>query len=401
MTRYDRTPQPLREWRTIGPTCRWTREWAGNWLLTPAILALVACAAPDRPPAATSLASPEAMAVIRSPDSAGIAFDIIGRIRLTNDSHVVVSLPRHRQLVVFSREGRMEAVLGRPGEGPGEFRALGSHGVKGDSIWAYDPVSSRLTWFSPTGQVLASSRIRIRLPEWPRPVAVLQVLEDGSLLVEGQHSVSDLVAGLSPLVPFGRADPQGRSFRLIGRRDLTGTTFSATGSDGGVVGLQPFAPSPFLVASADGSRFAHVVPDNRPPGRALITVYRADGRVGYERSHPFEPLRLTSERFDSALERLGPPFTTLPERTIHRPEYLPPVSGVQFGPEGTLWLSIDPPVLRRDRSRWVILDPDGAITDTVELPAGHRLLYAGSGWYWADVTDSLGIPELRQYPVKR
>jgi hypothetical protein len=365
------------------------------------VLALVACAEPDRPTTGSRHVGPEAMTVIRSPDSAGIAFDIIGSIRLTSDSHVVVSLPRHRQLVVFSREGRMQAVLGRPGEGPGEFRALGSHGVKGDSIWAYDPVATRLTWFAPTGQVLASGRIAIRLPEWPRPLDVLQVLEDGSLLVEGQHSVSDLVAGLSPLVPFGRTDPQGQSVGLIGRRDLTGTTFSATGPAGGVVGLQPFVPTPLLVASADGSRFAHVVVDKESAGRATITVYHADGSVGYERTHTFQPSRLTSERFDSALERLGPPFTALPERIIHRPEYLPPVSAVQFGPEGTLWLSIDPPVLGRDRSRWLILDRDGALTDTVELPAGHRLLYGGAGWYWAEVTDSLGVPELRKYPVTR
>jgi hypothetical protein len=238
----------------------------------------VACAAPDRQPSAIDRTDPEPAAVIRSPDSAGIAFDIIGSIRLTRDSQVVVSLPRHRQLVVFSSEGRMEAILGRPGEGPGEFRALGSYGVHGDSIWAYDPVATRLTWFAPTGQVLASGRIATRLPEWPRPVAVLQVLEDGSLLVEGQHSVSDLVAGSSPLVPFGRAE--GLSVRLIGRRDLTGTTFSATGPAGGVVGLQPFVPTPLLVASAEGSRFAHVVVDRGSPGQATITVYLADGSVG-------------------------------------------------------------------------------------------------------------------------
>ena len=61
---------------------------------------------------------------------------------------------------------------------------------------------------------------------------------------------------------------------------------------------------------------------------------------------------------------------------------------------------MDPRGLGREQSRWVILDPDGAVADTVELPSGHRLVYPGNGWYWAEVTDTLGIPELRKYPVK-
>lgn len=62
---------------------------------------------------------------------------------------------RRGELDLFDRSGRWLRQIGRPGEGPGEYREIMAvELVAGDSIWIFDPPNSRITVLSPEFNVV-------------------------------------------------------------------------------------------------------------------------------------------------------------------------------------------------------------------------------------------------------
>jgi predicted acylesterase/phospholipase RssA len=82
--------------------------------------------------------------------------------RLLSNGRVVVSDVRTHELRLFDSDGGFLRLLGRSGEGPGEFRGIRDLAVlPGDSIMAWDMISARLTFFDPDGELV----VRVARPE--------------------------------------------------------------------------------------------------------------------------------------------------------------------------------------------------------------------------------------------
>lgn len=102
-------------------------------------------------------------------------------VRLS-DGRIVGADRQAEELPVFDSTGARVATWGRRGAGPGEFRHLvviGSAG--GDSIWAYDAESRRLTILDPAGRVARSAVL-----DFPGPggwAVVLGRVGDGRFVV--------------------------------------------------------------------------------------------------------------------------------------------------------------------------------------------------------------------------
>lgn len=70
--------------------------------------------------------------------------------RLRSGNYLIKNQDDGGELNLFARSGRWLRQIGRPGEGPGEYRGIMAvELVAGDSIWIFDPPNSRITVLSP------------------------------------------------------------------------------------------------------------------------------------------------------------------------------------------------------------------------------------------------------------
>lgn len=79
--------------------------------------------------------------------------------QIASDGRVVVA--DANQIMTFESTGEFLGAVGREGEGPGEFRSITWMRVlDGDTIVLYDGLSTRLTWYSVDGDLVATLPMR-------------------------------------------------------------------------------------------------------------------------------------------------------------------------------------------------------------------------------------------------
>ena len=107
---------------------------------------------------------------------------------LTRVGHVVhdrdrilISQPDEHHLRVFSSDGGLLGIIGRRGQGPGEFEEVSRVGLHGDEVWVSDGLSGRVSFFDALGFVpgrgdtgrVATAKTRVRNPSGRRPKLVV------------------------------------------------------------------------------------------------------------------------------------------------------------------------------------------------------------------------------------
>jgi hypothetical protein len=120
---------------------------------------------------------------------------------VTPDRILLVRLFAYHEIAVFDRRGRFIRIVGRQGEGPGEFQAISALVALPDGgIAAFDPTNLRMTYFSPDLTAWAEYRIPVRVSRFG-PVR----LPDGGWVLPGNMGALDLMGS-----PFVRVDSAGR-----------------------------------------------------------------------------------------------------------------------------------------------------------------------------------------------
>lgn len=361
------------------------------------ILVVLGCRAAT-PPAVSSGQLDEPDITITSPDSGGIAFDLIAGVYLPSDSQLIIRQPRSRQFLLFRRTGQVIRVIGRPGQGPGEFQRISQAGLRGDSLWGYDPIARRVSWFSASGSFLGTQSFQARLAGWPHEPEPLAFLANGSVLAQGAHTVSGLANRSTPSrVPLLRLDHQGQILQRLSVIDLTGWAFDATGPSGGIVGIQPFTAVPITTVASDGTRWALLQPNSPDPSHTTITIWGSTGDTLVHAVYPFAGERLTTALADSLLELLGPGLTQVRAKLVY-PSHLSGIAAAIFGPRHSLWIRRGARQLRSPRMQWIVLDSLGRVCDTISRTAADWSALDESG-VWSVDQDTLGVPLLRHYPL--
>lgn len=159
------------------------------------------------------------------------------------------------EILVFDSSGALITTVGRPGEGPGEFRLPASPLIgPGDSIHVYDYAARRMTVFAPD---LTAAR-QFQAPGRPE-----LVLEDGSYLLATQIRTSDRVG-----FPLHRLSPGGQLLNSFGtdtpqyRPDLPLLT-SRVVAPAGQSQVWAAAPGRYILerwAPGTGTRTARLIP---------------------------------------------------------------------------------------------------------------------------------------------
>jgi len=277
---------------------------------------------------------------------------------------------------VLGEEGAVRGMLGRDGEGPGEFRELGAIGGRGDSIVGLDLTNRRFALFHAGGQLLASGPLTV--PEGfvllvPSRVA----FDDDGLLVGRRILLVDPRYG--DVVRYSWHGDTATIHRVTGQPNV----YSPSGS---AMAAVMFGPKPTIGIGVDGRLALTDGVDY------CIDTFSADGAAPMRICRMWERVRVTAAirnpDYEAVIRESGRPaemFTQLREilALVTIPERRNAIDGLFWDSEGRLWVQVVDarsadihPILSPWRSpdrlppetRWDVFAPDGRLIREFTLP---------------------------------
>ena len=335
-----------------------------------------------------------------------------GSIHLTGRGDVAIH--------VLGEDGRYVGMIGRRGDGPGEFRDSPQIGVLGDTLWALDRLLRRVSRFTLSGDFIDSRPIPGIVSNKGNSFQPASQLADGTLLmseVVGSHwTDEDLSRGQEIRLVATDGQDGGEVVTLNVstiwlRLALAGDVMMAT--------LQPWSTHDLLAMAPRGDGFVVVTGRgaDEPEGSYKLDWFDTEGRLTRSASVPFRAARLTRAEIDSLrdgfAEGLAPRMgmsardarRALSE-VLHTPDYLPAVESmdrslsmgaVVLATDGTTW------VRHRDveGARWLVLDRSGAIVAEVEAPEDLVVHHISADHVWGVREDALGIPWASRFRIRK
>jgi hypothetical protein len=343
-------------------------------------------------------------------------FPVIGAIHIGPRREIVVPVRQDLNLRIYDSTGKRIAVVGRRGDGPGEFQAIGQMGWVADTLWAYDFQHRRITFISPSGTVLRSTLLMASLQpprgnvetagalEWFVPYALFA---DGAVVGEGrfhQPRVAGKYVWAERRIVHA---PVAGGMRTLAKSPEyeNGPWFMTVEVFGRSV---PYAPLPQTVFSPDGRRFAFLTTDiqSRAGGTYTIQMFGTTGEVIFNKTFSFAGTVIPQRVVDSTLAAMIPPagrgtegpadmpqrFQALAKERI--PPVYAPVQSIILGLDNTTWV-----VLRRntDGQTAIALNARGEPVGSLSVPTRSRIWQGSASHVWMTETDSDGLVSVVRY----
>jgi len=414
--------------------CRaWRRRAGRAWFRGPRraraglagslIASLLGCAAGDS--SAPGFDAPrlalEAELRIGSVDDPELAFTWFRGLVVGPDGRIYTAHPQENAIRVHDGEGRPVGRIGRAGEGPGEFRSLGPIGILGDTLlWALDYGTYRFSFFDLDGTLVRSLNVPTRMGATleERPPRASGLFSDGSIMASPPAWDNLVADGTISQDSILRMDSTGAVLELVTTIPLHNTTLAVTDPRDprgfGAYFPQPYSDTELVKISPFDSSIVRV--DRRAAEDARVGAFRVTrlhfrGDTIFSREYRYSPIPLDPARPDSIVreyaERVGrvpsPPAPTVAEaerilrERIYTPRFLPPVTGLVVGRDGTIWLR------REERGEsdvdWLILAADGEPLGLAATPAGFNGMAADRSAIWGMELDSLDVPYIVKYRI--
>lgn len=317
---------------------------------------------------------------------------------------LVVADAMASELRIFGMDGRFRSAIGRPGQGPGEFRSLASvRSPGGDTIVVFDRGLRRLSWFRITGELLST-------------------VDLGSVTHQGELALLDDVAPLGPDALVGR---EGRDFSGQGSRPgVTRDTAHFLVTDRAGLGARVVdqVPGIWTLRREIGGRSVFlfqpltVAPQWTVKGDTLYVVpgewpeVRVVGRHGV---HRILRRTLTPRRVDDSdrtalvegmLRRVPEEARAEARATLEStqlPERIPTYARVLVDPFGHVWAErFESPGLGPG-GVWDVYDLEGGFLGPVETPSGLAIFEVGIAHVLGVWADDLDVPRVRVHALVR
>lgn len=308
---------------------------------------------------------------------------------LRPDGGVMVALGGSGEIRFYGPDGRREATIGRPGEGPGEFGILQSAGLlAGDTAWVFDYALRRFTLLHP-----AQGLLEVRSLE-PAPLRALAV---GALEGEGwilREAWGDAPGALGEGL---RRDPI-RIYRVAASGSVTDTLASLPGrevlitsEDGrGVMGTAPFARDATVAATADG-----VVLGDQEEYELRFVGSNGDLRRIIRWAGPSLEISKAgvSRWVEAQLQGVDPRERDRARAYLESapvPERSPAYGNVLTAPGGEVWVADYAPPVQAPEG-WTVFAPDGAWLGRVAMPGGFTPLQVLADRILGVERDEMGV----------
>lgn len=372
-------------------------------------------------------------------------FPDVWTVMVNSRGDMAVLVGKDQQFRFYDATGKKLGTFGRVGSGPGEFRRANWHGWTADTMWTYDVDQRRITYISPTRQLLRTEVLSQSLNTMLNPGG--GQAGDGAVMLFTVRAITrDKYVGNAVIAegktPDGRQDsklkimaiPRLRSASAAsGQLTPAGDTIGAetrtiiveppstlagmmqwsSGDGRGSAAMAvPFTFRPVTEISADGSRIGFLtVEPTEKGGTYTLKVIRISGEPIFTRSYPFAGIAIPKNVADSVLERIGVGPNNRPmfqpaavskfreEAKGRMPKFYPPVSGLHLNRDNTAWIQ-----MRRSNAQApaavVLIDERGNPVATFDLPPRTRIVQASRDQIWAVVTDEDDLPSVVRYRVR-
>lgn len=372
-------------------------------LPTLAVAALIAAAACQSdanlsrdPFAAEPWTVSEREARIGSVDDPDYIFNPVLRMALGPDALLYTAHAGEATIRRWTMDGALAGSVGRKGEGPGEFQVPYQVGFFGDSLWVWDVATGRVSYFDQLGEFLGSVAARADVSWEVGPVHPIAPLRDGTFMWMRRPPFSSSGPATPEAIPFAKIDADGRRLALIWE--------------------QPWEPhddagQPFGDAHLSGlGRRGLLVVDRRVwtgTGDPAIRVSEIgfDGDTIFTAAVPYDPVPLTAERFDSVVRAwAGDGAEAGIREAMFRPSYLPAVSHLIGGRDGTIWLRrFDPVEVAAGESmrEWWVLDSEGSPLARALTPVDLVVKLITDEMIWGVERDELDVEYIVRYRLMR
>jgi hypothetical protein len=351
---------------------------------------------------------------IGSLDGRDDAFGSIRSLAPGPDGTIAVLDAFERTVRVFDEDGRLLRRLGRPGDGPAEFRLPMRVGWLADTLWVSDARLERITYFGARGELLETHPYSPS--HWPpgAPVAAGSVMltTDGAVTIVTEAS--------------GTWDPQPELTAAYVETDRMGTvrdvlhTFQMPNPMIGMVPPVAGRPRPvewhrfqsrptFAIdpLRRHGVHVERTVAATATEGLFHVTRATFEGDTLFSVSFQFTPREITPAEVDEAVNMLAMNWQRYGSEEAARrairsqlvvPRFAPAVTGVTLAPEGQVWLERE---RLGNRTVWNVVDIDGSMLAVVTGPASLRSIEISGDHVWGIERDELGIGHVARYRIRR
>ena len=306
-------------------------------------------------------------------DPAHLIWWIQGLARLS-DGRVLVHSGGSETVMLFEPSGELSTLIGRKGEGPGEYiRPQHSQLLPGDTIAVWDYSFTRVNHFDPAGNLVGSRSLDIGTViaktrtdrEYP-PESIRIPLPDGSMIV--QRGLLDY-----PLPKLGEIRRRPLEYLRIDTAYAVHSfgwwqyDESLGRSSNRYPRWLPFAARSIVAAGGDPLRVyitngdRHEIHQHRPDG-ALRRIFRRNT----------DRIPITAEQYQQALTAMADlnphiDWSTYEQERAAAParEFHPPINDLRVDTQGYLWVS------EPTSGQWSVFDAEGRWLGMVETPEGH------------------------------
>jgi hypothetical protein len=310
------------------------------------------------------------------------------------------------QFSVFAGDGRFLRTLGRRGKGPGEFNALTAAGLKSDTLWVYDMLSARVTYFSDYAVARTETTPKMDSRAYPDRAAFR--LADGTFVwsvLSEAHPVLVNPTRFALVHKDTAGQPRDTLATFTCRREV----LLAQQGRGASVLMLRFTDCDHTAIDPSGEYLYHVSGTiARTTDTAQLQIKRWDrnGRLVWSKQIPFRPRPFTASALDTVSDKVLGSAWASPDGKV-RPEFLqkvrevyagmgsvPTVSAAVAGMDGTLFVAREP---FGPTTRWTILDSAGVVLGDLALPSDARVLAANGKNLWTAETTAEGANVVVRY----
>ncbi len=349
---------------------------------------------------------------------------IFGRVvslALAEDGSIYVMDEQVPALRIYDADGTYRTTFGRKGGGPGEYqRPDGGMGVLSDGrIVLRDPANARIQVFSPEGGALDTWRIRGNFRTSSRMIVDTLDRSHVMVLLDPEADVRDWEIGLVQVLPDGTpGDTLARPRTGYESPTIEARHEDEEGNTSASVNSVPFSPAEQTALHPYGYWIHGISTDY------TFTLLKPEGPVRVEKVHepvPVAPGERTEEEafairnmrhVDPNWRWNGPPI----------PETKPPYKGFFGGEDGTIWVPVSQPGVRREDTTYDpsnpealpdewhepvvfdVFDEDGRYLGAVKAPQGFgarspQPLFTRE-WVLATVRDELDVQRVVKFRVE-